>query len=112
LNILKLVISFKGRLSREKFLLLVILYIFSFIALVAFSAENSKSKAMVMIEIVIGIFLFISYISSLVRRSHDFNQSGFDFFSRVIIPLDNIKVMYQLFTTEGFKGKNDYGMPN
>jgi uncharacterized membrane protein YhaH (DUF805 family) len=116
LNFLKLIISFEGRLNRQKFLLLVLFYIFSLVILVSHAAVNSSlysnPKFANLIEIIIGVLIFISYISALIRRSHDFNQSGFELFSRAFIPFNNFKVMYELFTKKGSNGKNDYGKPN
>jgi uncharacterized membrane protein YhaH (DUF805 family) len=109
IRFLKLLFLFKGRLNRKKFFILVITHIMTLITVV-FSFPQTKSQYMYILNCSIIILVIISHISSVFRRCHDVNKSGLTYFT--IVKTSPFKDWRMLFTEEGTKEENDYGMPD
>ena len=109
LKLLKLFFSFTGRLNRKKFFILVITHIMT-IMTVVFSFPQTESQYMYILNCLTLILVVVSHVSSVFRRCHDINKSGFTYFT--IVKVSPFSDWRMLFTEEGTKGKNDYGMPD
>lgn len=99
---------FKGRIGRLNFLLgLVLIFLFTIIYDWIFGNSRVPRDPF---ELLIVIVVFVLIYSLMIRRLHDFNQSGW-WVLISLIPIINILFFLFLLFKKGTEDSNKYGPP-
>lgn len=107
----KLLLDYKGRMSRAPFIIISLSYLFSyffffFLFMLLFPPGLSQ-----MLFWLIRLFLFYGFIVIIIKRLHDLNQSGW-LSLLVLLPLINILFLIYLFCVKSSNEANQYGLPD
>jgi uncharacterized membrane protein YhaH (DUF805 family) len=112
--VLKNYANFTGRARRAEywyFVLTNLIVILPFY-LVGIAGITSDAQALSMLGIgvygIVALGTFIPGLAVAVRRLHDLNKSGWNYFF-VLIPLVGPIILLVWFCTEGTRGDNNYG---
>lgn len=98
--------TFKGRASRSEYWYLVLFY-FVLYGIAVFMAIFESTGTGVSIVVVVWLVFVIPGISTLVRRLHDTDRSGFWYWIS-LIPFGGIAVLFFL-CQPGTPGENEFG---
>lgn len=92
----------------------IILYLFLIIPIVSFGYYSQPqdlqalSTPLIFILIIFTLAFFYLYITFMIRRLHDVNQTGW-FALLIFIPLVNLILALYLLFAPGTQGENNYG---
>ena len=106
--------NFKGRARRAEFwnfILVNVLFIIPFYALLLVGIDNENSVFSIISSFAFtGFFLLIiiPYIAVIVRRLHDLNKSGWNYFMG-LIPFVGSIILLVWFFSDGNRFYNNYG---
>lgn len=106
--------NFKGRARRAEFWNFILVNILLIIPLYALAIagmvnENSVFSAVTsLVFAAVFLLLIIPYLAVIVRRLHDINKSGWNYFMGVI-PLVGSIILLVWFVSDGSRFDNNYG---
>ena len=103
-------VNFKGRAIRSEYnyWFLFTLLVGAITGILDFSIGYEDFDDFSPINSIASLILFFPGISVMVRRFHDINKSGWNYFWGLTI-IGIIPIIYWLFFKEGNNGKNFYG---
>ncbi len=106
--------NFSGRARRSEYWYFILFNIILFVPLyiiVIFGAANENDGVTMLgfsLMALIFIGLFIPWLAVVVRRLHDINKSGWNYFVR-LIPIVGPIILLVWLCTEGSAFRNNYG---
>lgn len=103
----------QGRASRREacygfLVLFVVINLVEAGILAYFTLVNNDFYSFLAAFIAVNLVMSIPGITLIVRRLHDSNRSGFNYFI-VFVPFLNIYLLYLIFLEPGTEGPNKYG---